>query len=48
MSGTYTFTVTPTPQDVIWGVLQYSYLIAALVCLGGLLFTSKLLEEEPP
>ena len=44
----YTFTVDPTPQDIVRGVLQYAHLIAALVGLSGLLFASKLMEEEPP
>ena len=45
---TFTYTVEPTPQDVTWGVLQHSHLIAALVLLWGLLFFSKLMEEDPP
>ena len=48
MSGIYTFTVEPTPEDIVWGVLQYAHVIAAVVCLSGMLFVSKLLEEEPP
>lgn len=45
---TFTYTVEPTPQDVTWGVLQHSYLLAALVFLWGLLFASRVMEEDPP
>lgn len=48
MSGIYTYTVEPTSQDIIWGVLRHAHLLAALVCLALLAFGPKLLEEEPP
>jgi hypothetical protein len=46
MSGIYTFTVEPTAETVVWGLVRHAYLIAALTCLAGLLFTPQLLEDE--
>lgn len=46
MSGIYTFTVEPTAETVVTGVLRHAYLIAALVFLSGLLFGSWALAPD--
>lgn len=46
MTGIVTFTVEPTTADLIWGILHHADLIAAIMCLAGLLLNSWLLEDK--
>jgi hypothetical protein len=51
MSGEFTFTVKPTAEDVILGLLDHAWMFAAVMMLLGLLFHSWLMgrdEEDPP
>lgn len=51
MPGTFTFTVEPTAQTVVAGLLRHAYVLTYLAFLSGLLFGSAMLqpdEQEPP
>ncbi len=42
-----TFTVEPTAEVVINGVLRHAWVIVVLVFLSGQLFAFRILEEDP-